>query len=749
MPKNLQRRHASIMFTDIVGYTLLMGSDEDHAFRLLQKNRKIHKRLIKKYRGELIKEMGDGMLASFHLASNAVRCAQAIQFEADKQKIPLKIGIHQGEILFEGSDAFGDGVNIASRLQESSGEGSIAISGAVYNDVKNKPDIQTQFISEELFKNVAEPVKVYRASCDEQSVREFTPEKEHARRRSFFDKPFLNIGFVSVTVVAVIIFILFYGGTTLPFSERDWIVITDFENLTDEPIFDHSLNTAFMLSINQSQHINVISRQRMKEALKRMKKDDLEYIDEETGREIAMREGIKICIIPSISRVGTQYILTAKIQETGTGDILRSEVLYVEHKDGIIKKLDQLSKRTRRKLGESQYEILQQNKPLEKATTSSLDALKEYSLGIERHLEVDFEEARTHYENAIRIDSSFTAAKASLGNLLFEFFDREQGIEWLNQAILSIDNLTDKEKYSILAFHAVDVENDLDKGIEYTKTIIGLYPDEPKAHNNLGWYYNNKGLYENAVAEYRTTLQIDPYMMLTYSGIIRIYNDKLGQLDSVKKWSDKMIEIAPDNPWGYFYLGSYYVAKDQLEDASTEYLIAKDKNPSLIINLYRLAHVFRLLGKLDSAIKVLENILLINPEDNFVHYDLGVVYNLVNDTVSFKKHMLKFLEIAEKWKIKYSENPMSYIWLGCTLTRLGKPEEGWEIGRKAIELDSSAHFQIAQLKALQGKNKEAIDQLRLAFENGYRALDWLKLHPDFQSLHQEPNFKNLISLYIN
>ena len=95
-----------------------------------------------------------------------------------------------------------------------------------------------------------------------------------------------------------------------------------------------------------------------------MKKDDLEYIDEETGREIAMREGIKICIIPSISRVGTQYILTAKIQETGTGDILRSEVLYVEHKDGIIKKLDQLSKRTRRKLGESRYEILQQNKPL-------------------------------------------------------------------------------------------------------------------------------------------------------------------------------------------------------------------------------------------------------------------------------------------------------------------------------------------------------------------------------------------------
>ncbi len=125
------------MFTDIVGYTALMGSDEDRAFDVIRKNREIHTELVGKFKGTLIKEMGDGMLVSFNLASDAVRCAIEIQKACKEQSIPLKIGIHEGEMVFEGSDVLGDGVNIASRLQESAGKGWITISGAVYGDIKN------------------------------------------------------------------------------------------------------------------------------------------------------------------------------------------------------------------------------------------------------------------------------------------------------------------------------------------------------------------------------------------------------------------------------------------------------------------------------------------------------------------------------------------------------------------------------------------------------------------------------------
>ena len=103
-----QHRLVAIMFTDIVGYTALMGSDEERAFEMLQKNRDIHTLLLEKYNGALIKEMGDGMLISFDLGSDAVRCAIEIQIACREKKIPLRIGIHEGEVVFEESDVFGE-----------------------------------------------------------------------------------------------------------------------------------------------------------------------------------------------------------------------------------------------------------------------------------------------------------------------------------------------------------------------------------------------------------------------------------------------------------------------------------------------------------------------------------------------------------------------------------------------------------------------------------------------------------------
>jgi TolB-like protein len=178
MPED--RRLAAIMFTDIVGYTALMGSDEDKAFRVLRKNRQIQRPIIKKYRGEWLKEMGDGILASFHTASDAVRCAGDIQQAVIKEGIALRIGIHEGEVVFEGGDVLGDGVNVASRLEGMADEGCINISGAVYKDIKNKSGITAEFIGEKELKNVEEPVKVYKVRCEEyvkDDLQNVLPEK--------------------------------------------------------------------------------------------------------------------------------------------------------------------------------------------------------------------------------------------------------------------------------------------------------------------------------------------------------------------------------------------------------------------------------------------------------------------------------------------------------------------------------------------------------------------------------------------
>ena len=160
MPKS--RQLAAIMFTDIVSYTTLMGDDEQKAFELLDQNRQLQKPIIEKFRGRLIKEMGDGILSSFHTVTDAVLCACTIQQSCmDTPGLKLRIGIHEGEVVFEGNDVFGDGVNIASRIQSIASPGGIYISGSVQNNISNKKEISTRFLREENFKNVKEPVKIY------------------------------------------------------------------------------------------------------------------------------------------------------------------------------------------------------------------------------------------------------------------------------------------------------------------------------------------------------------------------------------------------------------------------------------------------------------------------------------------------------------------------------------------------------------------------------------------------------------
>jgi len=157
------RQLAAIMFTDIVGYTALMGNNEDKAFDLLRKNREIQKPIIEGFGGIWIKELGDGVMASFPTVSNAVYAALKIQAACKiTNEFKLRIGIHQGEVVFENGDIFGDAVNIASRLQSLAPPSNIFVSASVHHNISNKNDIRSVFVGVETLKNVREPISVYR-----------------------------------------------------------------------------------------------------------------------------------------------------------------------------------------------------------------------------------------------------------------------------------------------------------------------------------------------------------------------------------------------------------------------------------------------------------------------------------------------------------------------------------------------------------------------------------------------------------
>jgi len=599
-----------------------------------------------------------------------------------------------------------------------------------------KEDITPVDADQPLFVQGDKDLQVYEQKFYDRKI------KQYKKKEKIYSLSSLGV------ILAAIILFIFSSGSTIPFSKSDWIVITDFENLTDNPVFDKSLYTAFSLSIDQSRFVNVFPKSRMFETMAMMNIKDQIHIDERIGLQIAEREGINTFIVPSISEVGDKYVITAKIIETSSGNLITSIILNADNQHEILKKLDKLSTRIRRSLGESRYNIALQDKPLAKVTTSSLEALKQLSLGLERHVFSDFQGAKTYYENALRIDSGFTAAKAALGTLLYERFDIEKGRELLNQAIKSIDNLTDREKYNILASHAYTVENNIDKAIENTKILTRLYPDDPAFHNNLGWFYQNAEQYEDALTEYKKAVQINPNLPLTYSGMLWIYDQYLGRPDSMMVWSEKMISDNPQNAWGYCHLGSAWFCIDSLNKAQQYYLKARELNPYLSLNLYRLAHTYRIQGFHKEAIRILETIIENNEYEVDVYSDIGINYQAMGNQQEALKYYSRFKKIAsERWLKQYPDVAASYSKIGTVHARLNDMDSCRLMLQKAIEVDSTAHYEFSTLLCLMVKIPEAIEEIENALENGYRNLTWLKMNPDLQIIQNDDRFIALLNKY--
>jgi class 3 adenylate cyclase len=231
MPQS--RQLAAIMFTDIVGYTALMGKDEQKAFAILDKNRQLQKPIIEKYGGRWIKELGDGVMGSFTTVSDAVNAAKEIQLQCkEKGEFALRIGLHHGEIVFDGDDVFGDAVNVASRIQAIAPVGGIYVSESVHLNVANKADIETKFVKAEKLKNVKEPVRIYEI-LDNNNVQ---PAQRSIRTKigSNLKKPsFRSLLFILIPITLIIVGISLFSkrGKAIFVNERvESIAVLPFVN---------------------------------------------------------------------------------------------------------------------------------------------------------------------------------------------------------------------------------------------------------------------------------------------------------------------------------------------------------------------------------------------------------------------------------------------------------------------------------------------------------------------------------------
>ncbi len=258
-------------------------------------------------------------------------------------------------------------------------------------------------------------------------------------------------------------------------TEKDSILIADFVNTTNEPVFDGTLKKALAVDLEQSPYLNVFSDAKVQHTLALMGKPEDERVTAETGREICQRDGVKALLAGSIANIGSQYIVTLDAVNAATGDNLAEVQGQADSKEQVLKTLDAATIQLRGKLGESLASIQKFDKPLEEATTSSLGALKSFTLGDLKHSAgADFD-AIPFYKHAIELDPNFAMAYARLGTIYSNLNQVDESEQYRKKAFDLKDRASELEKLYITSHYYAD-NGELDKGIQAYELYKQTYP---------------------------------------------------------------------------------------------------------------------------------------------------------------------------------------------------------------------------------------------------------------------------------
>jgi len=314
-------------------------------------------------------------------------------------------------------------------------------------------------------------------------------------------------------VLAVVVAVLWYQNSqpVLSFAARDWILVSDFENLTGDSIFDKSLATALNVSLSQSTYANVFSKVRTNTVLQRMGKKPDTPVDEQAGREVCQRENIKGLICPSIGKVGNTFVITARIVDPHTGDGVRSYVERADDYNHILAALEAVAASVRKGLGESLAQVQMSSRPLAKVTTSSLTALKSYSEAQELWGKGQYKAAVDLDESAVKEDPDFAMAHAALGVYYAGFIFRESvkaKAHW-EKALSLADRTTDREKMVI----RLQYENQYgtpDSARNLFEAYLRTYPDSVAQRYNYAGMLRDHQELDNAVQQYKEVIRIAP-----------------------------------------------------------------------------------------------------------------------------------------------------------------------------------------------------------------------------------------------
>jgi adenylate cyclase len=568
-----QRKLAAIMFTDISGYSAMMAKDEKQAMEILRKNRSIHKSAITRFNGQYIKEIGDGTLAIFQSSLDAVNCAFRILKSCCKESnLAVRIGIHIGDIVFKDGDVFGDGVNIASRIEAVGLSGGIYISERVYEDIKNKAGIRAEFHDQKLLKNIPDPVNIYQIMCADSKTAEKVSARTGIRIRKSesitgkhgviwkYALPFM----VLLSIAAFIFYPKVFKEDRLEMFRKEGhisVAVMPFQNLTldsEKNFWQLMIQDNLINSLSNSRDLKVRQSESILNVLQNDDNAAYASINPSLARQVSRKLNADVFVFGSIKQIGEIIRLNANLVDAETEEVFKSFQLDGRPEE-ILTLTDSLTIMVKDFLIVT---ILKKDLPVvdkfymmqyrEYGSTNSPEAFKYYIEGMKAFRKSNFQNAIKLMNQAIEIDPDFSSAKLLLpmwyGNLgLYEEAKKFANIEIQNKDLLSrLEKIWAEYNYAYFF-------QDPSDAIRCLRQLLEIDNQLPIVYNDFGYNYSRMGQYEKAIIEYEKALDIykkwgtKPEWAPSYTNLGYAYH-KTGQHKKEQKLYKQAEKDFPNNP---------------------------------------------------------------------------------------------------------------------------------------------------------------------------------------------------------
>ncbi|MGA2357552.1 MAG: hypothetical protein ABSF66_01025 [Terriglobales bacterium] len=302
-------------------------------------------------------------------------------------------------------------------------------------------------------------------------------------------------------------------------TDKDNIVLADFANSTGDPVFDDTLKTALVVSLQQSPFLNVLSDQKVSATLQTMIRPAGTKLTAEVTRELCQRAGSKAYIAGAIASLGNEYVLGLKAVNCQSGDTLAQEQVTAASKEKVLEALGEAASKLRGELGESLATVQKFDVPLVQATTSSLEALKAFSLGRKAYNEKGPAASQRYFQRAIELDPNFALGYVAVGHGYFSLAQLGRASEYYTKAFQLREHASEREKLVITAAYYETVTGELDRAAQTYQEGIESYPRVAGAYGSLGIVFASLGQYEKAAEITRQGMRLAPDRLYLYGNL--------------------------------------------------------------------------------------------------------------------------------------------------------------------------------------------------------------------------------------